>query len=53
MATWILTQTADAQLILRPVIWEKKKKKINQYVLNWVGGPRESIGNRFFIVRLR
>lgn len=52
MATWILTQTADAQLILRPVIWEKKKKK-KKNVLNWVGGPRKSIGNRFFIVRLR
>lgn len=52
MATWSLTQTADAQLILRPVIWGKRRKK-KEHLLNWVGGPRESIGNRFFIARLR
>lgn len=52
MATWIVTQTADAQLMLRPVTLEKSLK--NQRTSAELGsGLRESMGNSSPIKRLR
>lgn len=52
MATRIATQTAHAQLILRSVIWGVGVGR-EEHLLSWVGGSRESIGNRSFIASLR